>query len=324
MKLSRFAVSAAALAVAAAAGLTATSASAQGHPASQVGAVAASASTLFIRLSAVPKDDFGQPYAALGDSYSSGEGAGDYYKGSCDRSRIAWPLLLATAKNSGLRMPNLDYFQACSGAASEALTKQINAVKAIEAAGGANPFIITLTMGGNDVGFSSILTDCYHKNCIKDGTIEKATKAIDKESKTLVADYLTIIEKDKPNGLLVVGYPRLFDSNSYCGVKWLGLGFKPAELAALNDLDAQLDAVIKAAAATAAKRLGGNNGLHAGVGYANVWTALKGHELCSSKPWVVQVSVDGLWNKEDGHPTEAGQKAIAKAVEASLLAASPA
>ena len=155
-----------------------------------------------------------------------------------------------------------------------------------------------MTMGGNDVGFSDILRDCYHKNCIRDGRLKKAAKDIRAEEPTLVADYDRLLKADPSATILIAGYPQIFESDHYCGVRWLGLGFKPAELAALNELGTELNSVIADAAAKA------------GLPYVNVTDALKGHELCSKDPWVVQVDPGALWDQQEGHPTIPGQKAI--------------
>ncbi len=244
--------------------------------------------------------------AALGDSYSSGEGTGEYYtdSGSCHRSPDAWSRLLAIG-NPHVTLEHAD-FLACSGATSSALFDEVfkgqqpqaDTLKKLRPV----PSLITLTIGGNDVGFSNILSDCYHTNCIKDGVIKAAAARIHAKEVTLRNDYVKIAGTDPSATFLVVGYPRIFDSSSYCGVKWLGLGFKPAELAALNDLGKELNTVIAEAAAKA------------GVAYVDVTNALHGHEMCSTKPWVVQVNLKGLWDQEEGHPIIPGQKAIEKVV----------
>jgi hypothetical protein len=246
--------------------------------------------------------------AALGDSYSSGEGTGIYYtdSGACHRSPDAWPKLYSVTSKI-VTMPHAN-FLACSGADSDDLINtpfkgqqpQLQVLAHIEPA----PKLVTLTMGGNDpdVGFTDLLIDCYHKNCIRDGVIARAAATIQDEKSVLEKDYVLINIADPSAKILVVGYPRIFDSSNFCGVKWLGAGFKPAELAALNELGAELNQVIAEAAA------------HDGVTYINVTNALHGHEMCSSHPWVVQVNLGGLVYEEDGHPTIRGQEATAAIV----------
>ena len=70
--------------------------------------------------------------AALGDSYSSGEGAGDYHPGTagnCDRSPNAWALQLSKdVTKFAVNMPEGNLV-ACSGAVSNDLTKSVDGRK---------------------------------------------------------------------------------------------------------------------------------------------------------------------------------------------------
>jgi hypothetical protein len=132
--------------------------------------------------------------AALGDSYSAGEGTGIYYtdSGSCHRSPDAWPKLYSVT-SSIVTMPHAN-FLACSGAESDDLINtpfkgqqpQLHVLSDITPA----PKIITLTIGGNDpdVGFSNLLANCYHKNCIRNGVIAAAAASIQKEKAVLETD----------------------------------------------------------------------------------------------------------------------------------------
>jgi lysophospholipase L1-like esterase len=246
--------------------------------------------------------------AALGDSYSAGEGTGIYYtdSGSCHRSPDAWPKLYSVT-SSIVTMPHVNFI-ACSGADSADLINtpfkgqqpQLQVLSNMSPA----PKIITLTIGGNDpdVGFSNLLANCYHKNCIRDGVIAHAADTIQEERYTLESDYHRVKKADPSATLLVVGYPRIFESDTFCGVKWLGLGFKPEELAALNKLAAEFNNVIEETAA------------NEDVTYIDVTNALAGHEMCSTHPYVVQVDVGGVWDQQEGHPTIPGQEAIAAIV----------
>lgn len=99
----------------------------------------------------------------LGDSYSSGEGAGDYEEDgedyTCHRSRNAY----------GVDVEPDAVVIACSGATSPDLLgllqtdkqpDQMNLLKKMEA-----PEIVFLTIGGNDIGFSEIVRHCFIGNC---------------------------------------------------------------------------------------------------------------------------------------------------------------
>ena len=115
-------------------------------------------------------------YVALGDSYSSGEGAGNYYadtlapKGDgCDRSMNAYPQLLANELGYPLDgfVSKDAPFAACSGAKIAAITRpsQKDPVPQIEHVH-KDDSLITISIGGNDVDFAPVLKDCLkHADC---------------------------------------------------------------------------------------------------------------------------------------------------------------
>src|ERR1700754_1011327 len=84
-------------------------------------------------------------YVALGDSYSSGNGAGNYISssGDCHRSNSAYPALWASANS-----PSSFTFAACSGAVTtDVINSQLGSLNA-------STGLVTLTIGGNDAGFA--------------------------------------------------------------------------------------------------------------------------------------------------------------------------
>jgi len=239
--------------------------------------------------------------AALGDSYSSGEGNPPFIPGggACDRSSEAWPVLLG--KQDPAISPVADI--ACSGAESTALTgafkgqpAQVTQLQNMKQ----EPDLVTLTMGGNDVGFASVLRDCYLHNCVKDHRLEHAQADINKESGTLVADYHAIKKAAPDATVVVVGYPRIFPPTEAAQTQchaWLA----DNERAGLNHLTDSLDQVIASAAQKA------------GVKHVSNLTTLQGHELCTDHPWVYPIGLSGGDNR--GHPTIPGQKAIESIVQ---------
>jgi len=88
-------------------------------------------------------------YAALGDSYSSGVGAGDYSGGSCDRSAHAYAQQWADT-----HAPSSFSFLACSGATTtDVINGQVSALSLATT-------LVSITIGGNDAGFSSVMQTC--------------------------------------------------------------------------------------------------------------------------------------------------------------------
>jgi lysophospholipase L1-like esterase len=89
-------------------------------------------------------------YVALGDSYSSGTGTRTYIDDgtTCQRSVYAYPSLLASARGYALN------FRACSGATISDVTRlQLSALSRRTA-------YVTISVGGNDAGFSHVLSTC--------------------------------------------------------------------------------------------------------------------------------------------------------------------
>ena len=89
-------------------------------------------------------------YVALGDSYSSGTGTRTYFDSGCQKSVYAYPYLLSQQRAehaAGVRRPARARRPAtCSPTRSQSLTTDTG--------------IVTITIGGNDAGFSSVITEC--------------------------------------------------------------------------------------------------------------------------------------------------------------------
>ncbi|HUD39187.1 MAG TPA: SGNH/GDSL hydrolase family protein [Streptosporangiaceae bacterium] len=260
-----------------------------------------------ISATALAKPKFPAVYAALGDSYSSGEGAGDYDANleKCHRSADAWPRLVASELPRLIRPMQYGALIACSGATSQALDGHVedqpNQLVLLQ---DVKPpaTLLTITMGGNDVKFSDILTDCVLTlgNCVADGRIAEAESDIDHEQHILVADYRELRSADKHATIIVVGYPRLFPTTQGQVLLrcrgWLNNNVR----ASLNDLDADLNAVIHAAAA------------QDGLRFIDVTSALNHHEGCAANSWLYPLVRPN--QQQSGHPTKPGQKAIAAIV----------
>jgi lysophospholipase L1-like esterase len=94
-------------------------------------------------------------YTALGDSYSSGTGTGSYtLNSSCQRSVYAYPYLVSQQRaNTTLS------FLACSGAK----TTDVNSSQIPSLSSTTN--WITMTIGGNDVGFGNLVLSCTLGDC---------------------------------------------------------------------------------------------------------------------------------------------------------------
>ncbi|HEU5142651.1 MAG TPA: GDSL-type esterase/lipase family protein, partial [Solirubrobacterales bacterium] len=102
---------------------------------------------------------------ALGDSYSSGEGAKPYYGESdrrgnrCHRSPLAWPRLLGATTTHLLACSGAETEQLYSGAPQRDERGQLAALG--EVAGRTAIDVVTITIGGNDIGFARHVRDCF-------------------------------------------------------------------------------------------------------------------------------------------------------------------
>jgi hypothetical protein len=238
--------------------------------------------------------------AALGDSGSSGEGAGGYFAGTasphgCHRSPHAWPFQLAR-QTPHHRVSKLarSHLLACSGAGS--LSSQIKAFKKLRP----KPTLVTITMGWDAVGIDGLLENCFSRNCAGDGKLASAKRKIGSKVTNLALRFLQVQEADRGAAVLLVGYPQFIATSARCS----GLrGFSRAERRGLNTLISQLNADIDAVAAKT------------GLRYVAVTGALSGHELCTGRhSWVSTAGFGKKDSQQAGHPKTAGQTAIARSV----------
>src|SRR5262245_39089615 len=111
--------------------------------------VALSALFMFIG-GLLPARAAGGAYTALGDSYSSGVGSRSYYSdsGACYRSPLAYPVRTAARLGATLTLA------ACSGArVADVQNNQLGSLNA-------GTTHVTVSVGGNDAGFVSVITQC--------------------------------------------------------------------------------------------------------------------------------------------------------------------
>jgi len=220
-------------------------------------------------------------YVALGDSYASGLGAGNYSGGSCDRSAGAYPRLWANANH-----PASFAFVACSGATTtDVINSQISALSAATT-------LVSVTIGGNDVGFSSVMETCVLGST---SACVNAVNQAEAEARSRLPGALNTLFGDisarAPGARVVVmGYPEFYDLSRSSGC----IGLSTTDRTALDGGADLLDSVIQAATAG-----------HAGFVYAEVRPAFGGHEICDSSSWLH--SVDWFNLGDSYHPTASGQ-----------------
>ena len=208
-------------------------------------------------------------YVALGDSYSSGVGGGDE-SGACARSDHGYPALLG--RTAGI---DLVRNAACSGATTDdVLSSQLGALdRRVQ--------LVTLTIGGNDLGVTSLPSACVQLEA------EQCTDAVRSSLASLatlpdkLARTYSAIAKAAPNAkILVAGYPAFFDDDATGSAE-----------AAINAATGSLDAAIEKEVATRHR---------AGSDIHFVAVSFGGHGVDSAEPWFV------LSGSSAFHPDPAG------------------
>jgi hypothetical protein len=219
-------------------------------------------------------------YVALGDSYSSGVGAGSYIaaSGDCKRSTKAYPYLWAAAHS-----PSRFDFTACSGARTgDVLAGQLGPLSTATG-------LVSISIGGNDAGFSDVMTTCVLQSdsaCLS--RINTAKAYVDSTLPGQLDSVYSAISAKAPNAhVVVLGYPRFYKLGTTC------LGLSETKRKAINDAADYLDTAINKAAAG-----------H-GFTFGDVRTTFTGHEICSGSSWLH--SVNWLNIGESYHPTADGQ-----------------
>lgn len=280
-------------------------------------------------------------YVALGDSYSSGEGAGDYVDNtnSDDATKQMindlpidlWPgdphnNICRRSANaySEVVYHNGDFkgdfiFGACSGGVMADYYNDN---------GGGNEdegpqrdhltedtSLVTISMGGNDFGFGNVVAGCVIKGSTMvagscgSGESDSVKAKIDIEAVRLVQFYkdLAADTPDKAR-ILIVGYPQLFPDDP----SGLPLAITNGDQKWINDMGAYANQKIQEAIIASGTR----------VEFVDVTNALNGHEIGTDEPWIhdLTAGIDGgNWIKpvsnNSFHPTAEGQNAIGAIVQ---------
>jgi len=236
-------------------------------------------------------------YVALGDSFATGVGAQRYADGggTCYRSPRSYPALVAARSRLALT------FAACAGAVTaDVVERQVPSLRT-------STRYVTLTVGGNDVGFASVLT-----TCALPGWLGSCSAALDRGRATLrtqlprrLDTVLATIRTRSPRARVVVtGYPRLFNGDDCNALTF----FSEREMERLNAATDELDALIRSRTRAA------------GLTYVSPVERFADHAWCDDEPWVNGLSRPWL---DSFHPNAAGHAAYAGLLRPALLGNTP-
>jgi hypothetical protein len=315
-----------------------------------------------------PTDSIGHltDYIGLGDSYTSGEGAFDYLAGTdtnsskCHLSSRSYPLLLTrdlfsaagghSVACSGAVINDVGSTshsyrgQMKNGASFGELLKSgaLNNIQANFSPGYISqhrfvqhyqPWVATVSIGGNDIGFSDILQTCVEPHISRHtsdqtcyNTYESRQEVIQLIDRTVphwTALYKQLQAEDPGVQLYAIGYPSIASDTGTCGLN-VRLGKEELEFA--EALITYLNSSIQQAANAA------------NAPYVDISHALDGHRLCEASG--NNVAVNGLTagndngifginvlGRESYHPNALGHDLIEQTIlqkTANLTAALPA
>ena len=252
----------------------------------------------------------GSAYVALGDSYASGAGLAGVKDEECDRTAGSYPSLISAFASTVGHGHTFDDVT-CSGATTNDYWNPKGGKAAQADALTARTRLVTLTMGGNDVGFSGVLATCARvaatdregAPCKQYFTVDGKDVLADRVAtmEGRVHDVLADIRRRSPHArVIVVGYPALFPDN---GVGCAEVPFAKGDFAYLRDTTKRADAALRRQATA--------GGVHAS--FADTYTATVGHDMCRPREerWVE--SLTPAANTAAAHPNESGQFAMAVA-----------
>ncbi|MGW7130689.1 SGNH/GDSL hydrolase family protein [Streptomyces bobili] len=255
----------------------------------------------------------GPNYVAMGDSYASGAGLRVVKDAECDRTTSSYPSIVAgTSAGESLAFKDVT----CSGATTRSIWNaqgskppQINALTP-------NTKLVTLTIGGNDLGFTSVLTTCaLVKSSDPNGSPCKKYFTTGKDvlgerintMEGRVRDVITDIRRRSPDAkIVVVGYPALFPDN---GVGCAEVPFAQQDFAFLRDTTLKLNRAL-------ARRAAGGG---TAVSYADTYKATIGYDMCQPRQRRYIESLTPGEASMAAHPNSAGQLFMAVATLDQIL-----
>ncbi|GAA2375631.1 SGNH/GDSL hydrolase family protein [Streptomyces cuspidosporus] len=224
-------------------------------------------------------------YVALGDSYAVAPGTRVYDSPDdpCRRGPLTYSRLWAQ------QHPSYAFVEAsCSGATTTELKgRQVPQLTA-------DTTLVTVQVGGNDVGFVDVLTHCIltidDKDCV--AGVEAAKAAATNTLPSALADTYASVRAHAPSAkVVVVGYPRLYTIRGTCGI----LGLSDTERTALNSAADTLDSVLA------------DQATKAGFTFLDPRPAFDPHTICShAETWVTSLEWDKI--NESYHPNKAGHR----------------
>ncbi|MFI5998412.1 SGNH/GDSL hydrolase family protein [Streptomyces sp. NPDC051362] len=249
-------------------------------------------------------------YVALGDSYASAPLVPTQVDPTCLRSDNNYPSLVARSRAAQLTDVS------CAGATTANMTSTQGNVPPQFDALRQSTDLVTITIGGNDIGFSTILGTCAHvsstdpagapcQTYFSTTGADAVTEAI-KQTAPKVSQVLRGIHHRAPHArVVVVGYPDLFPEDGV-GCTSATVPLAAGDFSYLRDKEKELNTML----ARQARK--------SGAEYVNTYTSTVGHDLCQpvANRWIETFAPDSP--AAPVHPNAAGEAAMAGAVKRKL------
>ncbi|MCI3276767.1 SGNH/GDSL hydrolase family protein [Streptomyces cylindrosporus] len=245
-------------------------------------------------------------YVALGDSYTSGPLIPTQVDANCARSDHNYPSLVAAERRTSVFVD-----MSCAGATTEEMWKpqgtngpQLDAVDE-------DTDLVTVQIGGNDVGFGSIIATCAQL-AAKDLTgnpcqqyytssgVDQLALTVLKTAPKITKVLRDVHERSPHARVLVVGYPDLLpDDGSGC---YPSVPFAAKDFPYLRDTEKRLNLMLRLTAALN----------HAE--YVDTYGPTRGHDMCKSPAdrWIEPLQPASP--AAPAHPNAKGEAAMAEAV----------
>lgn len=271
----------------------------------------------------------GRVLVAAGDSYSSGEGNPPFDRGTgsgCRRSGRSWNRNLDAASSRSLDVVHV----ACSGAVMEEVTEsgrggeapQVQQIR--QTAAFSHIDAVTLTIGGNDAGFSLLASACFKpgQSCRSDSDVARRTRSTvtsDQFIDQLSSTYSAVREAADGAPLFVMNYPIAFEinvSSRQTCVAGSGLDAAFRADAAEQETAIAFQVALNRAVSRAVDQAG--NGVH----LIDVERSFQDHPLCGDDSFYVPLDLGTedrfLVPQKAFHPNARGQERLREVADEAI------
>ena len=255
-------------------------------------------------------------YVALGDSFTAAPLTGRQGQpASCLRSVKDYPSLVAAALGRSVSLANVSCYGASTGDLSHAQHTAGRVNPAQLSALSAADRLVTVQIGGDDIGFGKIASTCAalsltsptgnpcQRHYTKGGT-DQLARAVNQAAPAVAAALAAIRARAPHTRVLVVGYPDILPvRGNGC---WPEVTIARGDLPYLRGVETRLNTMVAAAAR------------RAGDTFVDTYTPSIGHDACQhgGTKWV-----EGLIPTSAAvpmHPNARGEQATAREIVAAL------